>query len=340
MCVWRRPSCVTMIRILRTKFFCAAIVGYFAPFLYGCTPLYVTDSSITSTPRGQSLDVAAMASEPVALAGVIAPPPLQGFGPSLSNGLVAAIAEARPPMRAIPGYETLSILNEKGLADDYAGLISGYSASGILERQALIRIGSALRSHYLMLPGLAEFNQTVIDKFEALGFKLVRTRITSIKLWLQLWDARTGRIVWESSGEVTAVTQLLRAKRTVPVDELARRLWLQMIQEGLLGGKEESQSFVTEGSRCEQSPIGQNTSCFVLNSTQLYDPTTNTFTPTTASINVGRYRATATLLPNGKIFIVGGTGSTGAALSSTGLYDTTSNSFASAGSTASMNTPR
>lgn len=159
---------------------------------------------------------------------------------------MAAIGEARPSIHATPAYETLSILNKKGLAGVYATLLSSYSASGILERQGLSKIASALGARYLMLPDLAEFNQPVIDKFEALGFKLVRTRITSIKLWLQLWDLRTGQIAWESSGEVTAVTPLLRAKRTVPLNQLAQQLWLQMIEEGLRGGKVENRRFITE----------------------------------------------------------------------------------------------
>ena len=67
-----------------------------------------------------------------------------------------------------------------------------------------------------MLPGVAEFDQSVVDKYEAVGLKLVRTRLTTLRLWLQLWDAQTGQIVWESGGEVTVVTPLLRAARTVP----------------------------------------------------------------------------------------------------------------------------
>jgi hypothetical protein len=233
----------------------AAILGLFAAVLHGCTPLYVSEASITSTPRTQSLDTAHLASEPVAVLGVVAPPGLQGFSPSLSLALVRAIANARPPIRAIPGYETLSLLNEQGLARDYADLISGYASGGILERQRLRRIGSALASRYLMLPGLAEFDQTVIDKFEGLGLKLVRTRLTTLRLWLQLWDAQTGQIVWESGGEVTAVTQLLRAKRTVPLDRIAQKLWFQMIQEGLLAGKTEDRLFAT-GEEQKENPSG------------------------------------------------------------------------------------
>jgi hypothetical protein len=149
----------------------------------------------------------------------------------------------------------LSLLNEQGLARDYADLISGYASGGILERQRLRRIGSALASRYLMLPGLAEFDQTLIDKYEVIGLKLVRTRLTTLRLWLQLWDAQTGQIVWESGGEVTVVTPLLRAARTVPLDHIAQKLWFQMIQEGLLGGKTEDRLFAT-GEEQEENPSG------------------------------------------------------------------------------------
>jgi hypothetical protein len=233
----------------------AAVLGLFAAVLHGCTPLYVSDASITSTPRAQSLDAARLASEPVAVLGVVAPPSLQGFSPSLSLALVRAIANARPPIHAIPGYQTLSLLNERGLARDYADFISGYASGGILERQRLRRIGSALASRYLMLPGLAEFDQTLVDKYEVIGLKLVRTRLTTLRLWLQLWDAQTGQIVWESGGEVTVVTPLLRAARTVPLDHIAQKLWFQMIQEGLLGGKTEDRLFAT-GEEQEENPSG------------------------------------------------------------------------------------
>ena len=44
-----------------------------------------------------------------------------------------------------------------------------------------------------------------------------------------------------------------------------------------------------------------------LASTELYDPATNRFALTgTATMNTGRFFATATLLPNGKVLIAGG----------------------------------
>jgi hypothetical protein len=128
-------------------------------------------------------------------------------------------------------------LNDQGLAGDYAQLVSGFAQSGVLEHEQLRRIGVALGSRYVLLPGLAEFDENVIDRFETMGLKVVRNRVTTMRLWLELWDTKTGQNLWESSGEITVVSAILAAKRTVPLDTIAQRLWLRMIQDGLLGGQ-------------------------------------------------------------------------------------------------------
>ena len=201
--------------------------------LAGCTLLYVTDTHITGTPKPQSFGVA----EGVAALGLVAPVGLQGFAPLLSNALNTALEEARPPIRVISFQETINLLNDRGLAVDYADLVSGFTRSGILDRERLGRIGAALNCRYVLLPGLAEFDHQVIDRFEAMGLKVVRNRVITLRVWLQLWDTKTGHDLWESAGEVTAVTALLTARRTAPLDKIAQTLWLRMIQDNLIGGQ-------------------------------------------------------------------------------------------------------
>ena len=210
-----------------------ALLALSIALVAGCmAPLYTWDTHSAATPR--AVDPAALRREPVATLGLVAPSGLQGFGPALSQALTRALADAAPAIRGAAAPETVSTLNERGLAAEYADLIAGFNRSGILERERLARIGSALGCRYVLLPGLAAVDYSLYDKFEIWGIKIVRSRVIVLRLWLQLWDVRTGRLLWESAGEVTAAGAILTEGRTVPLDEIARRLWRRMLEEDLL----------------------------------------------------------------------------------------------------------
>jgi hypothetical protein len=201
--------------------------------LAGCGPLRTWDAHTTSS--APSVDVATLTRESVATLGIVAPAALQGFGPALSHALVAALADVTPRVPAQPIPETLNALNEQGLAAEYAELLAGFARSGVLERKRLRSLGAALRARWVLLPGVAAFDEVLVDHFEISGLKIVQRRVTTLRLWLQLWDAWTGRIAWESAGEARVASELVLPDRTVPFDDTARKLWMRMIREGLLG---------------------------------------------------------------------------------------------------------
>jgi hypothetical protein len=229
-----------MIEAFLTRHVGGAILACSAALLASCTPLHLSDTHTTSTPRSQSFEVAVLASEPVATFGLLTPAGLQGFSPVLSHALITALSEASPPLRGIPTHETVNVLNAQRLAAEYADLLSGFGRSGILERERLQRIGSTVGFRYVLLPGLAEYNQVIIDRLALSGWKFIQSRVVTLRLWLQLWDAQTAQMLWESTGEVTVATELLRPERTVPLDEIAQKLWLRMIQDNLLEAKTRS----------------------------------------------------------------------------------------------------
>jgi hypothetical protein len=215
-----------------------------AALLAGCTPVYLWDINTTSTARPPSFDVGELSSQPVATIGLVASAGLQGHSTALSHALVAALAQTSPPIRAIPAYVIANALNDRGLASEYADLLSGFGGNGIMDRERLQRIGAALGCHYMLVPGLAQFDHAILDRFEIAGVKVLRTRVTVLRLWLQLWDTLTGHILWESAGEVATASEVIRHDRIVPLHEIAQKLWRRMIQHDLLEGQTGSRSIL------------------------------------------------------------------------------------------------
>jgi hypothetical protein len=218
-----------------------ALLATVVMLLAGCDPPYLSDTYATSTPKPASFDTSDLARMPVVVLAFVAPGNLQGFSPTLSHALSGALAEVTPPIREIPTDETLNLLTDKGLATEYADMRAGFARNGMLDRQRLRRIGLGLGSRYVLLPGVAEFNEEILDKFEWAGIKLLRNRVTTLRLWLQLWDSQTGHIVWESSGEVTVATVFLSPKQTVALEQITKKLLVRIIQDGLLESKPETQ---------------------------------------------------------------------------------------------------
>jgi hypothetical protein len=212
-----------------------------AVLLAGCDPPYLSDTYATSTPKPASFDTSDLSRMPVVMLAFVAPGNLQGLGPTLSHALSGALAEVTPPIREISTDQTLNRLTDQGLATEYADLRAGFARNGILDRPRLRRIGTGLGSRYVLLPGLAQFDAEILDKYEAAGLKLLRNRVTTLRLWLQLWDSRTGHLVWESSGEVTTATVFLSPRQTVALEQTAKKLLVRMIQDGLLDSKRETQ---------------------------------------------------------------------------------------------------
>jgi hypothetical protein len=211
-------------------------------FVGGCSPLDMWDTNTTSTARPPSFDIGELSRQPVATIGRIAPGGLTGYSTALSHALVDALARVSPPIRGVPAHEITNALNDQGLATEYADLLAGFARNGIMDRDRLQRIGSALGFPYLLVPGLAEFSHTILDRLEIAGIKVIRSRITVLRLVAAALGHADGHILWESVGEVATASEVIRHDRIVPLDEFAERLWRRMIQHDLLEGGTRSRS--------------------------------------------------------------------------------------------------
>ena len=113
------------------------------------------------------------------------------------------LIEQRPDLNIIPLPQTLSLINNAGLAGDYKEMYKEYRDSGIFSRDTLPKIAATSGMRYLAQLKLAGFSQQSKNRFGVFGLRLIETKSATVRLFFQLWDAPRGVISWESLEELS-----------------------------------------------------------------------------------------------------------------------------------------
>ena len=197
----------------------------------GCIgPLQQWGEETTFRPKATSFAPATLKHEQVAVLNAVVGFGLEGFAHQVSRSLSSALDQRPTLITALPVHEALNRINRGELGEEYAAMVADYVRTGILNRAGLQKIGQAIHTNYVFQPSLASFNQSMSGRFSFFGLRVLQTRVTMLRMSLQLWDTRTGEIVWESSGEATLAGEDVREFR-IPFDEIARRLWAHMLDD-------------------------------------------------------------------------------------------------------------
>lgn len=196
----------------------------------GCAgPLKQWGSEVSLNSQASDFDPSQLRKQKVGILHAVVGFGLEGYSLQVSRSLAKAIEADLPYLQLIPPHESISLINsKKGLARLYTDMIIAYGQSGILDLQTLEQIGGALGAKYVLLPGMATFQQMISGRFSIFGFRLLQTRVSILRLTVQMWDAHTGRIAWESSGEATLAGEDVREYR-IPFEEIAAHLWRQLL---------------------------------------------------------------------------------------------------------------
>jgi heme-degrading monooxygenase HmoA len=97
--------------------------------------------------------------------------------------------------------QTLSAVNRSGLTRDYRQMFEDYRSAGIFDRETLQRVGKATGTRYLAQLKLASFRQESRERWGLLGVRMMETKSSTIRLFLQIWDTTDGSVAWEGSQE-------------------------------------------------------------------------------------------------------------------------------------------
>lgn len=177
-----------------------------------------------ATPTAGAAQAAAAGA--LATGGIAILTPTAGFGQeenrqSFAKVFAELLAERRPDLRVVPLANTLSAVNAAGLGEPYERMHNGYRNTGILDRDTLRSVAGAVGARYALQLKLQAFQQGSRARFGYLGVNLLQTQTASIRIFVQIWDATDGGVVWEDSRELSRQTEAVR-ERPITMDAAIR----------------------------------------------------------------------------------------------------------------------
>ena len=129
---------------------------------------------------------------------------------ALALAFTEALKQARPALRILPLPETLGAINVAGLAGEYRQMYEDSRLSGIFSRDTLQKVSHVTGVRYLAQLKLGGFQQGSQNRWGFLGIRMVETESTTLRLYLQIWDAENGNIAWEGAQELTSSFDTLK----------------------------------------------------------------------------------------------------------------------------------
>lgn len=190
----------------------------------GCSSsIYGWQVRTSSTAFSPSFDPGVLGQEPVAVLGALTMPGLRGNEVGLDYMLAEVLHRVAPHLHIVRPQRTISEINQQGLTPEYTQMRTDAEQSHILNRETLRKIGTAIGARYLFQPRLAAFTQTMYDRwtFPAFGVVVSQTRQSNLRMSVQLWDAKTGELLWASMAEGTMQSEAF-AKDPVYLEDTMR----------------------------------------------------------------------------------------------------------------------
>jgi hypothetical protein len=145
--------------------------------------------------------------------------------------------QVTPQITVVGPQETITRINQRGLADEYMKMRADAEQSNVLSREPLKKLASALGARYVFQPRLTAFTQMMTDRWKipAFDIRVAQTRSSSLRLSLQLWNMETGELVWYSIAEATVQSEAFTQDPVYLEDAL--RLALGSMVADFLNGK-------------------------------------------------------------------------------------------------------
>ena len=129
---------------------------------------------------------------------------------ALALAFTEALKKARPTLRVVPLPATLSAINRANLAGEYRQMFEDSRLTGIFSRDTLLKVSRVTGARYLAQLKLGGFRQESKNRWGTLGIRMLETKTTSLRLYLQIWDGEDGSVAWEGAQELSSSHDTLK----------------------------------------------------------------------------------------------------------------------------------
>lgn len=150
---------------------------------------------------------------------------------SLALNFTDVLIRKMPGVHVVTLPETLGAINRNGMANDYKQMYKNYSSTGIFALESLRKVGEVVGARYLIQLNLADFGRRTEKRWGFSGIRILATKTTSIRLFVQIWDSHEGTIVWEGSHELSYAYDTVKERPVTfqaIVEEAAKNLIAKM----------------------------------------------------------------------------------------------------------------
>ncbi len=192
---------VTSGRALALPAICLALL------VSGCSSQNIRTETQQSTPTTEVITIN-LRSQDLRAGGIAFITPSSVTGQEEDKQLLAlaftgVLRNVRPDLRIVPLPKTLSEVNRMGLTSDYRQMFEDYRLAGIFDPETLRKVAGATGMRYLAQLKLGAFRQEAKSRFGILGLRILETKTSTLRVFLQIWDSNDGSVAWEGSQEST-----------------------------------------------------------------------------------------------------------------------------------------
>jgi hypothetical protein len=122
---------------------------------------------------------------------------------ALAVAFATALRAQRSDVRVVPLSDTIGAVNRAGIAKEYRAMYADYRDSALLDSTVIRQVAKAAGVRYLAQLKLASVGQGARGRFGLFGLSILNTQYAQVRVFLQIWDATDGSVVWEGLNEVT-----------------------------------------------------------------------------------------------------------------------------------------